>query len=106
MAGSAAGGAGIPDADFKQAMDLMDKMATIADTDKANCDKMADDLKKLFTDNKDMMEKMNAMKKSGVQPSADQMEKLKGTATKMMGPMMSCGSNPKMQETMKAMGGM
>jgi hypothetical protein len=97
---------GISDADFKMAMDLMNKMAAVADADKdAACGKLADDLSKFADDNKASFDKLMALQKSGAKPTPDQSKQMMDAGMKMAPGMSKCAQDPKMLALAKRMGG-
>lgn len=79
---------------------VMEGMADIADKNKDNCDKMAEELNKYLDSNKKVFEEAKGMKSSPEEEKKMQEKYGKRMETamgKMMGPMMSC---PKAAEAM------
>jgi hypothetical protein len=92
----------------EQMMTIIEQLASIIDGDKANCDKMGDDVSKFATDNKDKMAKL---KEEGGKLSDEQKKAMRDkyndrmmAAMKKMGPGMSaCHDNAKLKAAMGSM---
>lgn len=85
----------------EKSVKAMEDMANIADKNKDNCDKMAEEMTKYVDSNKAVFEAAKGMKGSE-EENKKMMEKygkrIEGAMQKMMGPMMSC---PKAAEAMQ-----
>ena len=92
---------------YESAVKIMEEMATIADTNKDNCDKMGEELCKFADANKSKLEELQKMGKESKDKEADAkaMEKYKDRITAAMGKMMpaqmKCADNAKVQEAGK-----
>jgi hypothetical protein len=86
----------------EKAMGLIEGIAAIVDSDKANCDKMATDVNKYTDDNAALIKELNAMKAK--RTDADKKawqdkygDRMKAATQKMMAGGQACQSNEKVK---------
>ena len=94
---------------YESAVKVLEEMATIADSNKEDCDKMGDELSKFLDANKDKLEAASKLGKEEKDKEAAKKaeEKYKDRMTaamaKMMPAQMKCAENAKVQAAMKKM---
>ena len=92
----------------EQMMSIMEQLAGIIDTDKANCDKMGDDVGKFAADNK---EKVAKLKEEGGKLTDEQKkamrakygDRMQAAFSKMREGLTACHDNPKLKAAMEQM---
>ena len=92
----------------EQMMSIMEQLAGIIDGDKANCDKMGDDVSKFAADNK---EKMAKLKEEGGKLTDEQKkamrakygDRMQAAFTKMREGLTACHDNAKLKAAMEQM---
>lgn len=94
---------------YESAVKMMEEMATIADTNKDNCDKMGEELGKFLDSNKSKIEEMKKLGKEEKDKEASKKaeekykDRMAAAMGKMMPAQMKCAENTKVQEAMKKM---
>ena len=91
-----------------RAVALVEKMATIVDDNKSNCDAMGDKLSAFFTANAATFKEMKDMEKSMSKEQKDAWaakykDRLAAAIQKMTGGLQACMTNPKVMDALKKM---